>query len=145
MKNDDIIVAADAGYVTDKKTDEFVPNNPLRRPKINYVKPIIALLVYILQFVGLLFIPYGKAWICVIVLVADSAVYFLFIAKRAIIWAVHVYQNKAPDEVRLRCTMEPSCSEYMILAVQKYGVFKGVYKGIHRLKRCGDESGIDYP
>jgi putative component of membrane protein insertase Oxa1/YidC/SpoIIIJ protein YidD len=33
----------------------------------------------------------------------------------------------------------------MIMAVQKYGVIKGVCKGIDRLNRCGPESGIDYP
>ncbi|MBR2972150.1 MAG: membrane protein insertion efficiency factor YidD [Clostridia bacterium] len=132
----------DPNYV---KKEEFVPNNPLERPKINYVKPIIAFLVYALQFVGLFFIPYGKTWIKVVVLIAYSLIYFSFIAKRTVIWLVHLYQNKAPDEVRLKCVMEPSCSVYMILAVEKYGVIRGVYKGIRRLFRCGDVSGVDYP
>lgn len=126
-------------------TDEFIPNNPLRRPKISYIKPIIALLVFLVQFVLLIPIPYGAWWIRALVLTAYSLIYLSFIAKRAVIWLVHLYQNKAPDEVRLRCCMEPSCSEYMILAVQKYGVIKGVYKGTHRLFKCGDISGIDYP
>jgi putative component of membrane protein insertase Oxa1/YidC/SpoIIIJ protein YidD len=29
--------------------------------------------------------------------------------------------------------LKPTCSEYMILAVEKYGVFCGVKKGVHRL------------
>ena len=33
----------DPNYV---KKEEFVPNNPLERPKINYLKPIIAFLAY---------------------------------------------------------------------------------------------------
>ena len=112
---------------------------------MNYVKPIIALLVFILQFIGLCFIPYRTWWMALIVLSLYSIVYLSFIAKRAIIWIVHLYQNLASDEVRLRCVFEPSCSEYMILAVRKYGVIRGVAKGINRMRRCGHEQGIDYP
>lgn len=34
------------------------------------------------------------------------------------------------------CNMYPTCSEYMIIAVEKYGVFKGVFKGVRRVLRC---------
>jgi len=43
------------------------------------------------------------------------------------------------------CRFEPSCSNYMIEALQRHGVFKGLYLGIRRLLRChpfGD-SGYD--
>ena len=133
-----------AGESTDD-TEEFVPNNPLHRPKIHYKNFIISILVYVAQFVGLCFIPYGEWWIMALVLIGYSLIYFSCIAKRAVIWLVHVYQNRASDETRLRCVMEPSCSVYMIMAVEKYGVIRGVYKGINRLFRCGNESGVDYP
>ena len=132
-------------YTSEDTKEHFVPHNPLNRPKISYVKPIIAFLVYVAQFIGLLFIPCEKLWIKITVLVVYSLIYFAFIAKRTVIWLVHLYQNKASDKVRLSCVMEPSCSEYMILAVEKYGVIRGVFKGIHRIFRCGKEEGIDYP
>ena len=142
----DVFATAADCYEEEIITEErFIPHNPLNRPKISYIKPIIAILVYVAQFIGLLFIPYGKLWIEIAVLAIYSLVYFAFIAKRTVIWLVHLYQNKAPDEVRLKCVMEPSCSEYMILAVEKYGVIRGVFKGIHRLFRCGNDEGIDYP
>ena len=147
MSNDNDIIevfAGDEEYFSDDD-NEFVPSNPLHRPKMHYVKPIIALTVFVAQFVGLLFIPYGEWWIELIVLAGYSLIYLSVIAKKAIIWMVHLYQSKAPDEVRLRCAMEPSCSVYMILAVEKYGVIRGVIKGIGRLHRCGAERGIDYP
>ena len=73
-------------------------------------------------------------------------VYLAVISKKIIIWMVHLYQNKAPDAVRLRCVFEPSCSEYMILAIEKYGVVRGVWKGIQRLGRChAPNGGKDYP
>jgi putative membrane protein insertion efficiency factor len=34
------------------------------------------------------------------------------------------------------CRFYPTCSEYMLDAVRKYGVFKGVWIGLKRLGRC---------
>lgn len=144
MENNDRIIVW-AGDSESDNEEEFVPNNPLERPPISFKKPIIALVVYIVQFVGLCFIPYGRWWIEFLALMGYSLIYFSVIAKKTVIWLVHLYQNKASDETRLRCVMEPSCSVYMILAVNKYGVIRGVYKGIRRLLRCGEVSGVDYP
>jgi len=144
MDNDEIIVEANISKSTPME-DYFIPYNPLNRPKMHYLKPIIALLVFIAQFAALCFIPYKTWWMAAIVLSVYSIIYLSFIAKKAIIWMVHLYQNLASDETRLKCAFEPSCSEYMILSVQKYGVPKGVAKGVRRMCRCGKESGVDYP
>lgn len=44
-----------------------------------------------------------------------------------------------------RCRFHPSCSEYMIEAVRRFGVFKGMYMGFKRLGRCHPmcEGGVD--
>jgi len=34
------------------------------------------------------------------------------------------------------CRFQPTCSQYSIEAVQKYGALKGLYKGIVRIFRC---------
>jgi putative membrane protein insertion efficiency factor len=34
------------------------------------------------------------------------------------------------------CRYEPSCSRYMIGALRKYGLIKGLWKGTGRLLRC---------
>ena len=34
------------------------------------------------------------------------------------------------------CRYEPSCSRYMIGALEKYGVVRGVAKGVARILRC---------
>lgn len=123
------------------------PYNPLNRPPIHYGKPILALVIYLavlggLIAVGLLFAKAWTLWMCL----GWSAVFFAVIAKRMLIWCVHLYQNKASDATRLKCVFEPSCSEYMILAVNKYGFVRGVYKGIRRLLRCHPPNGgKDYP
>jgi len=34
------------------------------------------------------------------------------------------------------CVFYPSCSDYTISAILKYGIFVGTYKGIKRVFRC---------
>ena len=34
------------------------------------------------------------------------------------------------------CKFYPSCSNYMLQAIEKYGVQKGIYIGVKRLLRC---------
>jgi putative membrane protein insertion efficiency factor len=34
------------------------------------------------------------------------------------------------------CRFQPSCSEYFILAVRKYGPLRGAWKGTGRICRC---------
>lgn len=70
-----------------------------------------------------------------------AVIYIIIFAKKIVITGVRIYQRYAPDTVRNKCRFEPSCSEYMIMAIQKYGLLKGTRKGIARLKRCNPSSG----
>lgn len=36
----------------------------------------------------------------------------------------------------VKCKFYPSCSSYMMQAINKYGTIKGMYLGIKRLLRC---------
>lgn len=66
--------------------------------------------------------------------------------KKIIIALIRLYQRKAPYHIRDSCRFYPTCSEYMILAIKKYGCVKGVYRGIRRLLRCKPPNGgVDYP
>ena len=66
--------------------------------------------------------------------------------KYIIIFIVKFYQTTAPQKVREACLYEPTCSNYMIQAVEKYGAIKGFIMGIKRIMRCKPpNSGFDYP
>jgi putative component of membrane protein insertase Oxa1/YidC/SpoIIIJ protein YidD len=67
--------------------------------------------------------------------------------KKIIIGIVEIYQHYMPESFRRRCLCMPTCSEYMILSVKKYGVLKGIWKGLYRLiHTCrGINYKIDYP
>jgi putative membrane protein insertion efficiency factor len=70
------------------------------------------------------------------------------LASRILIWLVRLYQQTAPQRIRAACRFEPSGSNYMILAVQKYGGMKGLLKGLRRIARCNPynkKCGVDYP
>ena len=123
------------------------PYNPLHRPEIHYKKPIIFLSIFIVVNILLaIFVPDDFIVSKWIIMAVFSAIYICCIFKRTAIWFIHLYQNKASDETRLRCVFEPSCSVYMIMAIEKYGSIIGIYKGIRRLMRCHPPNGgVDYP
>lgn len=56
-----------------------------------------------------------------------------------LILAIRVYQVTLSPLLALFgpvCRFEPSCSRYMIGALQKYGLIRGTTKGIARVLRC---------
>jgi putative membrane protein insertion efficiency factor len=66
--------------------------------------------------------------------------------KRFLIGLVLLYKIFAPLKMRGECRFQPTCSTYMILAIQKYGILIGVYKGVRRILRCKPPNGgVDYP
>jgi putative membrane protein insertion efficiency factor len=56
--------------------------------------------------------------------------------KKLFIFLIRLYQYAVSPLLGLTCRFYPSCSEYMILALQKHGILKGVYLGTKRICRC---------
>lgn len=72
--------------------------------------------------------------------------------KNVIIKIIRFYQRTiSPDHGvvpmfgAMRCRYWPSCSEYTIGAIEKFGTFKGLLMGIKRVLRCNPWSvgGVD--
>nr|WP_222591815.1 membrane protein insertion efficiency factor YidD [Paenibacillus xylanexedens] len=81
-------------------------------------------------------------------LVFAASMFFIVLirAKAILVWIICIYQRFAPLELRDKCRYEPSCSMYMIQAIEKYGAVKGLSLGIRRLRRCNiTGGGYDYP
>lgn len=49
---------------------------------------------------------------------------------------VRVYQRFLSPLLGNNCRFTPSCSQYMIEAIQKYGALRGSWKGVRRICRC---------
>ncbi len=57
-----------------------------------------------------------------------------------------MYRVIAPQRLRDSCLFEPTCSEYTILALKKYGFIQGWATSFKRITHCQQPNGsIDYP
>ncbi|MEM1061587.1 MAG: membrane protein insertion efficiency factor YidD [Planctomycetota bacterium] len=60
--------------------------------------------------------------------------------SRPLAWAaialVRLYRVTIGPFLAGRCRYQPTCSAYMIEAIEKYGVWRGVRKGLARIARC---------
>jgi putative membrane protein insertion efficiency factor len=53
-----------------------------------------------------------------------------------IVLGVRCYQYGLRPVLPTVCRFQPSCSEYMITAVRKYGPLRGAWRGVRRIARC---------
>lgn len=65
--------------------------------------------------------------------------------KRLLVLAVRFYQKAISPALPSSCRYQPTCSNYMLQAIQKHGSLKGVLMGSARILRCHPwvEGGID--
>jgi putative membrane protein insertion efficiency factor len=56
--------------------------------------------------------------------------------KYIFIFLIKVYQRTLSRVLPSSCRFYPSCSEYGVQAIQKYGIFKGGWLTIKRIGRC---------
>ena len=64
-----------------------------------------------------------------------------------VVKSVRGYQILISPWLGPRCRFHPTCSQYMILAVEKYGILRGVPRGLWRICRCHPwhPGGEDWP
>lgn len=132
---------------------QYVLKRPLFRPSITYSKAF-ALIISIIS-VSILVSIILKKVLYALGFFLPSFIYYLFffivefflLLKLIAILAIRLYQHYAPEEIRRRCLLKPTCSEYAIIVIKKYGVIIGTIKTWRRLKyRCrGDVYYIDEP
>jgi len=60
---------------------------------------------------------------------------------------IRFYQLGISPFLGSRCRFYPSCSEYALQAIEKYGVFKGCFRSLKRIVKCGPwhKGGVDLP
>ena len=64
--------------------------------------------------------------------------------KKLLIKLIKLYQ-KTPAKFHNNCKFYPTCSNYAIEAIEKYGSIKGIFLTIKRLIKCNpfSKGGID--
>lgn len=61
-----------------------------------------------------------------------------------LIFMVMVYRATLGHVMGGHCRFQPSCSQYMIDAVNKHGPIKGAWRGLKRIARCHPFGGSGY-
>lgn len=56
--------------------------------------------------------------------------------KSFLVGTIRFYQRAISPLLPNSCRFYPTCSEYAVQAVEKYGVLKGLYMGIKRVLKC---------
>lgn len=162
MQRDKTIKIQKRGIPSQEEQDAvamYVLKRPLIRPNTSYTKAAFCILLFVSAnvlltillcmlikwcgisslFPGFIQNIYTKKPILFVFLIGliQFVIGSVIALKPAVIGAIKLYQRYAPEEVRRRCLFKPTCSEYAILAVQKYGVIKGLLKTHDRLfNRC---------
>ena len=67
--------------------------------------------------------------------------------KKFFLKSIKFYQIFISPNLGKNCRYYPSCSSYCYLAIEKYGLTKGLLKGIKRILKChpSSQGGIDLP
>lgn len=64
--------------------------------------------------------------------------------SQPLIWLIKFYQKFISPLCPGVCRYRPTCSQYMIEAIQIHGIFKGGWLGIKRICRCHPWGGNGY-
>ena len=64
--------------------------------------------------------------------------------SKALVFLVLVYRASLGRLLGGQCRYSPSCSQYMIDAIGKYGAVRGTWRGVKRISRCHPWGGSGY-
>ncbi|MEW6208828.1 MAG: membrane protein insertion efficiency factor YidD [Acidobacteriota bacterium] len=56
--------------------------------------------------------------------------------RSALIYLLRAYKLLLSPLLPPACRFTPTCSEYAMEAIEKYGALRGMYMGVRRLLRC---------
>ncbi|MGD1006421.1 MAG: membrane protein insertion efficiency factor YidD [Ignavibacteriaceae bacterium] len=64
---------------------------------------------------------------------------------RVLVFFIKIYKKYLSPLLPPSCRFYPTCSEYAIQAIEKYGIFKGGAKAVWRILRCNpfNKGGFD--
>jgi len=55
---------------------------------------------------------------------------------QAVIVLIKLYQKLVSPWLGQRCRFHPSCSQYSLEAISRYGLLRGAFLGVRRIGRC---------
>lgn len=93
--------------------------------------PIILILIHsLIHSTRLEFVT--VRWILIILLSVGIYLHF----KRFLLGSILLYKALAPMKVRNVCRFTPSCSQYALISIMRYGIILGCILSLCRISRC---------
>lgn len=130
----------------------YCVNRDINRPKTNIITAVKYLIVLelatllIAYLVAKMLVFVGFSYNFTSLHFIVSVLLLMLFYKRFSILFIELYQHYASEEKRRKCTLKPTCSEYAIITLNKYGLFKALKKIYIRLfVTCNGIYGIDNP
>jgi len=59
------------------------------------------------------------------------------LVRKIFVLPIRLYQRFLSPFLPKRCRFYPSCSQYALEAILRYGIFRGSFLALRRLLRCG--------
>ena len=67
-----------------------------------------------------------------------------WLAAKGIVFVVLLYRATLKHVIGGQCRFVPTCSEYMLQAVETHGPWRGGWMGLKRIARCNPWGGSGY-
>lgn len=68
-----------------------------------------------------------------------ASIYLILVTlmlKTALLWLIKIYRSWISPLFPPSCRFQPTCSQYALEAVEKFGVWRGSWLAIKRISRC---------
>jgi putative membrane protein insertion efficiency factor len=56
--------------------------------------------------------------------------------KQFLIWLIRIYRNLISPLFPPSCRFQPTCSQYALEAIEKFGIWRGSWLAVKRILRC---------
>ena len=63
--------------------------------------------------------------------------------KKLLLWLIRFYRRNISPMTKPCCRYTPTCSQYALEAIEKYGALKGSFLAVRRILRCNPFSRHD--
>ena len=71
-------------------------------------------------------------------------IFFCHLLEKLLLFTIRFYQLAISPFLPPSCRFTPTCSQYAVKAIHKYGPFKGLWLAIKRILRCRPGGGSGY-
>ena len=156
QQSESVSVVTEADFSDDAVKEEIIKrmlkgrDEEFERPRISAVRAVLNVLIPLIAASALFCVLFftlrtHRLAISLGVSLGALGLYIILRMRSILIWFIKVYQRFAPDDVRRRCVFTPTCSQYAIQALERYGALRGIPKIFSRLRRCHLPNGGEDP